>query len=74
MRPFFIGSIMAPPMVTEGFVVCLPDGDCMLIFDEWSQFNASRKAYSGGRFVQFDFHAPIITYGRVAIISKKLVP
>jgi hypothetical protein len=62
---------MTAPVVTEGFVVRLPDGSCMLIFDKWSQFNAGREGHSGGGFLQFNFHAPMIAHGRVAIISKQ---
>jgi len=74
MRPFLVGSIMTAPMVAEGFVVRLPDSHGLLIFDKWSQFNAGRESYSGRDCLQFDFHAPMITYGSVAIISKEIVP
>src|SRR5260370_41716354 len=73
MRPFVIGSIMTAPMVMEGFVVRLPDCNRMLIYAEWSQLNARREGYRGGNFLQLDFHAPIIAYGRVAIISKEVM-
>ncbi len=51
VRPVFIVAVVAAPMITEDFIVRLPDGNCMLIFDEWSQLNAGREDYGRRSFL-----------------------
>ena len=51
---------MAAPMIAEGFVLRLPDGDIMLAFDEWPQFDPVGKLRQRRLTIQHDLHAPVI--------------
>src|SRR4051812_38847636 len=60
-------------MVMEGFVVGLPDGQRMLSDGEGSKLEAGGEGGQGGSGRQLDFHAPIITDGREAVVAKERV-